>query len=301
MNNIPEEYSKFKSVHLNLDKDTIFNVKYKNMNNNKCIIWLPGRKDYFYHYHISQYLNDYDIYSPFYRNCHELKDDISDYIYDINQISDEIDVLYSHFNLNSYNEVILYGHSTGGLIAILYQQNTANKITKIVLNGPWLYYKFTPYEYYVFNYLLYYIIPYIPEYDLTNNKSFKNNKYVLMLSKKFSINELYKKNYLTPIISSWFRNIIKYHNDISCNKIKIKYETLILLSDHTAKFKGAEIGDEILDIKNHIDQIHKLGNNIKLHLIKDASHDVFVSFLDSAVEESFTKLKEFLYINIVSK
>ena len=295
MNNIPEEYSKFNSVHLNLDDVTIFNVKYKNINNSKCIIWLSGRNDYFYHYHISQQFNDYDIYSPSYRNCHELKDDVSDYIYDIQQITEEIDILYSHFNLDKYDEIILYGHSTGGLIAILYQQNTKNKITKIVLNAPWIDYKFKYYDHYIFHYLLYYIIPYIPEYDLTNKKSFKENKYMTMLSKKFNIDNLYKKKYNTPIISSWFRNIIKYHNDISCNKIKLKYKTLILLSDHTAKFKGAEIGDEVLDIDQHKKQILNLGDNIELCLIKDASHDVFVSYLDSAIDESVDRLKEFLY------
>ena len=42
-------------------------------------------------------------------------------------------------------------------------------------------------------------------------------------------------------------------------------------------------------------KILKLGHNIKLHLIKDASHDVFVSYKDSAIDESVNKLKDFLY------
>jgi len=295
MNDIPEEKSKFKSIHLNLDDNITFSVKYKKCNNSKCIIWLPGRNDYFYHYHISQHFDDYDIYSILYRNCHELKEDVTDYIYDIKQSHNEIDMVYDYFNLNLYDEVILYGHSTGGLIAILYQDTTKNKINKMVLNAPWLHYKFNDYDHYIFNYLLYYIIPYMPEYDLTNNKSFRENKYVLMLSNKFNFDCIYKKKYNTPIISSWFRNIIKYHSDISNDKIKLKYETLILLSDHTSKYKGANTGDEVLDIDKHKEQILKLGHNIKLHLIKDASHDVFVSYKDSAIDESVNKLKDFLY------
>tara|TARA_B100000902_G_scaffold390731_1_gene440178 strand:+ start:1246 stop:2133 length:888 start_codon:yes stop_codon:yes gene_type:complete len=294
MNDIPEEQSKFKSVILNLDENTQFNVKYKNYNNSKCILWLPGRNDYFYHYHISSKLYNYDIYSPFYRNCHELKDDVSDYIYDISLIKKEIDIMYEYFNLNNYDEVILYGHSTGGLIAILYQEYTENKINKIILNAPWLHYKFKFIDHYLFNYFFYYVIPYLPEYDLTTNRSFKDNKYMLMLSSKFNINKLYKKNYNTPVISSWFRNIIKYQSDISNNKIKLKYDTLILISDHTAKFKGAETGDEILDIEQHLKQISKLGDKVKLNLIKDATHDVLSSNYNSAIDESFNLIHDFL-------
>ena len=108
------------------------------------------------------------------------------------------------------------------------------------------------------------------------------------------INKLYKKNYNTPIISSWFRNIIKYHNEISYNKIKLKYETLILLSDHSTNHRGAEKGDEVIDIEHHKKQISKLGDNVKLYLIKNATHDVLTSKLDSAIKESLDKIKEFL-------
>ena len=49
MNDIPLEKSKFKEEFLKLNND-VFKVKYKKGGNRKCIIWLPGRNDYFYHY-----------------------------------------------------------------------------------------------------------------------------------------------------------------------------------------------------------------------------------------------------------
>lgn len=292
MNDIPDEINKFKHINLKLDDNISFNIKYKMFKTKKCIIWLPGRNDYFYHYHISNKLNEYDIFALNYRNCHPLKCDLSDYIDDIKKLFKEIDKLYDYFDINSYNEVILYGHSTGGLIVTLYQFETKNKINKIILNAPWFHYKFNNLDYYFFHYFYYFIIPYIPEYDLIN-RSFQDNKYMISLSEKFKIDKLYKKNYITPVISTWFRNIIKYQNDIYNKKIWFKYPTLALISDHTAEHKGAKKGDEILDITEHVKQLEKLGNN-KLVLVKDATHDVLSSHYDYAIEESLNEIKNFL-------
>lgn len=292
MNDIPDEIDKFQNINLDIDETIMFNVKYKKTNNKKCIIWLPGRNDYFYHYHISSKLHNYDLYALNYRNCHPLKCDLSDYIDDIKKLFKEIDIIYEYFNINSYDEVILYGHSTGGLICTLYQFESKNKISKIILNAPWFHYKFNTFDHYIFHYLYYYIIPCIPEFDLIE-RSFNDNKYMTSLTEKFKIDKLFKKNYITPVISTWFRNIIKYQNNIYHKKIWLKYPTLALISDHNAEFKGAKKGDEILDINEHIKQLEKLGNN-KLVLIKDATHDVLCSHYDYAIDQSLEEIKNFL-------
>ena len=103
---------------------------------------------------------------------------ISDYFFDIKDVVEEIDVLYNYFNINNYDNVILYGHSTGGLIATIYQNSTKNKISKVVLNAPFYKYKLSCTDYYFFNYFLYYVIPFIPDFDLNNN-TFKDNLYVI--------------------------------------------------------------------------------------------------------------------------
>ena len=292
MNDIPNEESKFESTYLNIN-ETVFKVKFKKGENKKdCIIWLPGRNDYFYHYHISEMLDKYDIYILIYRNCHEMKVDISDYFFDIKDVIDEINVLYTHFKINSYENVVLYGHSTGGLIATIYQNETVNKISKVVLNSPFYKYKLGTFDYYWFNYFMYYIIPIIPEFDLNKN-TFKDNLYVNMLSEKFNIDTLYKKKYNVPVVSSWFRNITRYHSHITSNKVKLKYPTLMLYSDHSTNSKGSYKGDEVLDIKLNLDQVEHLGK-CNLYLIKDACHDVLSSYYKYALDEAILRLTNFL-------
>lgn len=292
MNNIPLEKSKFNEEFLKLNND-VFKVKYKKGGNRKCIIWLPGRNDYFYHYHISEKLEDYDIYVLIYRNCHELKSDISDYFFDIKDVMEEIDELYNYFKINNYDNIVLYGHSTGGLIATIYQNDTENRVDKIVLNAPFYKYKLQGIEYYYFYYFLYYIIPLIPEFDLNKN-TFKENKYVAMISEKFNVDCLYKKNYNVPVVSSWFRNITKYQYLISCDKIKLNSPSLILYSDHSADYKGSNKGDEVLDVELNLKQANFLGDKVKIKIIKDACHDVFVSYYEEALNESIDNLMDFL-------
>mgnify|MGYP000865313405 CR=1 FL=1 len=293
-----DEQLKFSEIILDINNFSpldAYKIKilYKNFNKKKCIIWFPGRNDYFYHYHITEILDDYDIYALFYSNNHEYKEDISDYFYDLKNIFDEIDVIYSHFDINNiYDEVILYGHSTGGLIITIYQIETKNKITKIILNSPFYAFKFNIYENIIFNKILYYIIPYIPEFDI-NQKSFNDNLYTLMLSKKYNIDNIYKKNYISPVISTWFRNIIKYQHKINNNKIKLKYDTLILYSDHYTKYPGDIKGDEVLDIESNSAAVSKLGDKAKLVFIKNAIHDV-LSSNENSLNNAINIIIEFL-------
>ena len=114
-----------------------------------------------------------------------------------------------------------------------------------------------------------------------------------MLSENFNINNLYKKKYNVPVVSSWFRNITKYHNEITNNKIKLKYESLILYSDHSTDVKGSNIGDEVLDIELNLKQVEHIGD-CNLFLIKDACHDVLTSYHNYALNEAIIHLTNFL-------
>ena len=49
-----KERGKFKREYIEFSTNKYIKVEYKNENNSKCIIWLPGRNDYFYHYHFTE-------------------------------------------------------------------------------------------------------------------------------------------------------------------------------------------------------------------------------------------------------
>ena len=73
INDIPGERLKFMKKIYYIGKDNIKIVINYNLNksNKKALIWIPGRNDYFYHYHISEKIKDLDIYAIDLRNCGE--------------------------------------------------------------------------------------------------------------------------------------------------------------------------------------------------------------------------------------
>ena len=111
---------------------------------NKIILWIAGVTDNFGHDHIKEYipvLKNYDIKELVFSDFDFLNDNIKQYSTEnlllyISKIDDEI----KKIDLDSYEEILLYGHSTGGLISILYMKygKYCNKFNGLILNDPFI-------------------------------------------------------------------------------------------------------------------------------------------------------------------
>ena len=279
-NIIASEINKFKSDYVKINNCDFLKCDYKKIEGNKkCIVWIPGRNDYFYHYHITNYLVGYDIYAIMLRNSHAKRNDVFHHIDEITDYFCEIDKLYDFYNLNNYDEIILYGHSTGGLICILYENyNKKNKITKLVLNSPFL--KFTRhwYEDIFLNYVGWYFFDYAPNINISFDV-FKPNYYTLKMGEDYFIDNKYKTLRNAPVISSWLINIMKHQNKIVNNKIKIGVPSVIYFCDKNSKFLN-DFGDSVLDMDENIKMVSFLFDDkslATLHIIKNSIHDIFCS------------------------
>ena len=146
-------------------KETIFhddletNIWYKTDNNKKAIIWFPGYNDYYYHFHIGEKFikNKYDIWALFphnYKKCSE-----SFYIDDISKYFLQIDKIIEKMDDYNYESIILYGHSAGGLSVISYCSlgNMKDKISKLILNSPFLDFGNSTHSAFLLKYVVYYI------------------------------------------------------------------------------------------------------------------------------------------------
>ncbi len=274
------EYQLFKNIYLSINDEEYVKVRYKKtLLNKKCIIWIPGRNDYFFHYHFTNLYPDYDIFALSMRNNHNRRKDVYNHIDDVNNHKLEIDTVYENFNINMYEEVILYGHSTGGLICILYNKiNKKNKISKMILNSPFLMFKRHWIENFFLNWIGWFIFDFIPNINISFD-IFKPNIYALNLSKRFKINPFYKTFYNVPVISSWLINIMKHQYQISLGKFKINIPTLVLYCDKSKNIEN-RYGDSVLNIEGNLKQVPKLFNNsnfLSLHLVEDSVHDVLCS------------------------
>ena len=315
MNNIPEEEKKFRSriFYIGENKTKIvINYKY-NRNNKKALIWIPGRNDYFYHYHLSNKLNNINFYCIDLRYCGSSieKGQIPHYCNNLEIYFEEIDLLFEEMIINkNYDEVILYGHSTGGLISCIYldynKKNGKNyKIDKLILNSPFLYIDLDYFSYFLANYIIYYISDYIPSFDINMNY-YKKNLFTDYIKKIMKI-DINKKSHLElPIMSDWLSTVIYHQNRIKNNLINIEIPILFFTSDKSVDNLENEIGDNILNVDKICEIGKKLSKkkNIFYFKIENALHDIFISNGDfndikTPLGKAYNLLKKFLDNNII--
>ena len=278
--------------------------------NKKLIIWIPGFLDRYNHEHIKEkipILKDYEI--------KELK--ILDYDIDheqpysnnnfLNYIT-EINKILENMNLNfdKYKEIILYGHSTGGLLAILYlKYGKYNYIFNgLILNDPFISYNISKIRLYILcnMYLLNYL-PFIGNTKIINkriiNYFYKNNKNLYRehlnnlpyVKKKFNLNitDLYL-NFIvnTKTIQEYLFENEKYLND---------FPILLLIANGSSKFinKFYSKNGSLLD-KEDTSKIKNISSNVDLLYVNNTYHDIF--FPDDLIDENFDildkKISEFV-------
>ena len=314
MNDIPDEIKLFKSQVYYIDKENSIKtvIHYKQISDNKkAIIWIPGRNDYFAHYHITYNIPKYDIYAIDLRGCGDAKMDIDipHYVEDLTYYFQELNLLYDEFigeNKKKYDEIILYGHSTGGLIAVIYYDyNKSNQINKLILNSPFFEINESLITRFIIKYVLYYLSVIFPKIDISRETGTQND--ILEYIKKFykiNINNKSEKN--IPIILSWLASVIYQQYKIQTGLIKIDIPILVLSSNKSISIlDDINIsGDSVLDINTMHFYSKKITSkpsfsNLNIEIIYNAIHDVLfsngdINDINTSLGLGFFKFKEFI-------
>lgn len=105
------------------------------------MLHIHGYVDYFFHAHHANAWAEhgYDVYAL------ELRDygrsirpgRTPNWITDLGDYDVEIDAALRFITAHGYRDVVLNGHSTGGLVAALYAHDHPGKVNALVLNSPW--------------------------------------------------------------------------------------------------------------------------------------------------------------------
>lgn len=112
----------------------------------KAVLYLHGWNDYFFQTHLGDFFADlgYDFYAVDLRRYgRSLRDgQLQGYITALDHYTDELDAAVKIINDEapggSRRQLIITGHSTGGLIAALYAADSPGVVDGVVLNSPWL-------------------------------------------------------------------------------------------------------------------------------------------------------------------
>ena len=104
-------------------------------------LYVHGWNDYFFQTHLADHMADlgYDFYAIDLRRYGRSlrRGQLRGFITDLDDYALELDSA-AEMILAEHDELVLMGHSTGGLIAALWASNHSDLLTGVVLNSPWL-------------------------------------------------------------------------------------------------------------------------------------------------------------------
>lgn len=107
----------------------------------RAVLYLHGWNDYFFQTHVGDFFASlgYDFYAlDLRRYGRSLRpEQLHGYIANLSDYDAEIDAAVARIR-RRHSGVVLYGHSTGGLIAALWADSHPGEVDGIILNAPWL-------------------------------------------------------------------------------------------------------------------------------------------------------------------
>ncbi|HEY9292859.1 MAG TPA: alpha/beta hydrolase [Microlunatus sp.] len=112
----------------------------------RAVLYLHGWNDYFFQTHLGDFYADlgYDFYAVDLRRYGRSLQEgqLQGYVSELNHYTEELDAAVKIINDEgpggSRQQLILSGHSTGGLIAALYAADRPGSVDGLLLNSPWL-------------------------------------------------------------------------------------------------------------------------------------------------------------------
>ena len=272
----------------------------KNSKSDNLIIWIPGYYDYFRHDHI---LNEIPFFSninilPMYFDSWNIskfqpykEDNFLDYFNGIDKILSTIDT-------TKYKNILLYGHSMGGLLATIYGHcGKYNHIFNgVILNDPYL-----KWHRRTFMSENIYLHPKSWSWEKTH-WSFRENNPISWWHKSVRTEYLNQLDYLdeeypNPAIHvtaghMWAASQVMNFIKTSQKPLFGNIPTLLLMSGGIERFK---LG--LLRQKDLINTAPKISTNVERVAVNSAIHDVFfpndrVDFqtLDHALKSFFNTL-----------
>lgn len=294
-----------------------------NENNDKVILWIPGFNDTFYHYHITEKIPNYDIFAIDLRRCgsalnnenlHNYIDDITEYFYELDKLLDYIE------NTKKYKKIILYSHSFGSLISIIYcdylnKKNKLKLIDKIILNSPFLEFNEPIHIIWLIKNVLYYLNIYVFYYlnkifgfkfsMLNVMYNFGNlNKYAYTIYNKYHFNPKHKSIKIMKVYIGWLATVVKHQYLIHQYRIKLNKPILLLCCDDNGEqsnltYDYSTHTDTVLNVNDIIKYSTQLSNQMTICKINNGLHDVLVSYgeinnINTPLGNAFDKFINFL-------
>lgn len=259
----------------------------KNIPGRKSVLYIHGYNDYFFHVHLADefHKRGYNFYALDLRKHGRsiLPHQHQNYCRSLREYFEELDDALDIINKENEKEIVLLGHSTGGLIISLYMNEGKRKdlVDALMLNAPFLEFNLTSWQKNV-------IVPLSGFLSLFNPYAFRKKPFAHLygssISKKhkgeWEFNEEWKPIGGFPAYLKWVYAVYLAQRKLH-NSSDLKVPILILHSDKSSRpKKWDEIiteTDMVLNVE-HIKHYGKmLGDDVNFIEVKGGIHDIFLS------------------------
>lgn len=253
----------------------------------RAILYVHGYNDYFFQKEMAETFNDslFNFYAIDLRKYGRslLASQTPFEVRDLSEYFADIDTAIQIMKTEGNKEIILMGHSTGGLITALYcHQNRHNlPVRGLILNSPFLDMNQSWINENILIPVVSFTGRFLKDIKIDQGKSTaygesllkgKHGEWIYDTSRKFLISP--------PVTSAWLRAIHRGHVKVQ-RGLDIPCPVLVLFSDKSIDgdiwTPAHQTGDAVLDVKDIEKYGKELGRRVTERKIKNGLHDLVLS------------------------
>ena len=244
----------------------------------RAVLYLHGFVDYFFHPHVADALADEaDVYGldlrDYGRSIRPGRE--PNFTTDLSVYAEEIDAAYRVLR-QDHDEVVLLGHSTGGLIAALWADARPGLLAGVVLNSPWLDLRGSWAERVPLTRVLDVVGRVAPNLVVAHLGEF----YGTALHAQWGYDLAWKPLKGFPVRAGFVRTVRRGHARVA-RGLDVDCPVLVLTSDASGPdhdFHEALLtSDSVLDVEQMAARAPLLGRDVTLRQVPGGAHDLALS------------------------
>ena len=258
--------------------------KISNRGGRRAVLYLHGWNDYFFQTHIADYLSDigYDFYALDLRRYGRSirPGQLRGFITNLDDYSIELDAAADVIAAD-HDRLLLMGHSTGGLVAVLWAARNTERLEGLILNSPWLDLQGSA----IVRTLGTPVIDRLGSRAPTSvirlpDLGFNARSLHVSLGGEWEYDLTLKSTPGPPIRAGWLRAILLGHQRVAAG-LRIGVPILVLAStttDFSRRWhEGLRIVDTVLDVEQIAARAVRLGPHVTVVRIPEGLHDLTLS------------------------
>jgi alpha-beta hydrolase superfamily lysophospholipase len=252
----------------------------------KVVLFLHGWSDYFFNVDLARFWSSagYDFYAlDMHNHGRSLRPDLpGGYVSDLADYDAEIHMACGLIDQDgSDSSLTLMGHSTGGLVAVLWTSRHPGRVSRLVLNSPWLEMHGSALVRRAASRVVGPVARFRPEAVLRlPERGFYWRTISSAADGEWTLDDRYRPPMAFPVRAGWLSAVLAGHSKVA-RGLNIEVPILVLLSSGSANglFWSEEMRrtDAVLDVNIIAARALTLGRTVTVERIDGALHDVFLS------------------------